>query len=207
MRPEEQVSVLTRRVKIAEDEARKLRDEKNKMLDAISEKDKTYGAFTREVQSLRVAAGTTALEGPGIVITIDDTRAPNSKNTDLNSAALLTHDVDLLMLVNELHAAEAEAIMVNDQRVIGSSAIRCAGPVIQVNSQPISAPFIFKVIGKPDVLNGAVNLPTGILEQLKAIGIHVKVEKRDKIQVPAIPVLPELKVGAPVPTVETTDKP
>ena len=77
-------------------------------------------------------AGMTALEGPGIILTIDDSGKIAKKDNDPN--LYLVHDEDILKVVNELRAAGAEAISINDQRLTANSEIRCAGPTISVNN-------------------------------------------------------------------------
>ncbi len=198
-RPEDQVRLLQLQVKELETENARLRNDNTKMLDDIANDRKSLSSFVKEMNSLRVRAGSTAVEGPGIVITIDDSKVAANTTLGGSDSALLTHDMDLLMLVNELRAADAEAIVINDQRVVQSSAVRCVGPVIHVNNRPVSAPFIVKAIGKPDVLMGAVNLPLGVLDQLRPLGIKVEVVKRDKIRLPAVPVLPPFNYGKVVP--------
>ena len=54
---------------------------------------------------------------------------------------------NMLRIVNELRAAGAEAISINDQRLIGTSEIRCSGPTITVNGKIFAPPFIIKAIG------------------------------------------------------------
>ncbi|HEX2948957.1 MAG TPA: DUF881 domain-containing protein [Armatimonadota bacterium] len=163
----------------------------------------TNGAITeqklkQQIDDLRVSAGITPVQGPGIFILIDDTGNIKNSPVDPNTNLRVVHDSDLLTLVNELHAAGAEAISVNDQRVVGSTAIRCAGPTIQVNGTAIAPPFRVSAIGNPATLYGAVNMPNGVFDWLRPLGIHVDVSKRDKMTVPAIKVLPQIQFGKPV---------
>lgn len=176
-------------------EHEKMRDE---MLKAVTGSAAMRDSFQDEINSLRIRVGSTPVVGPGIVITIDDTNVLKTNPIDVNANALLTHDVDLLMLVNELRIAGAEAIAINDQRIVGSSAIRCVGPVIQVNKSPVAAPFVIRAIGKQDDLAGAMNMPGGLLDTLRPLGIKVTVEKRAKLTVPAVLVLPSLSVGSAI---------
>ncbi len=74
------------------------------------------------------------------------------------SKLILIHDEDLLKLVNELKAAGAEAITVNEQRVVASTEIRCAGPTISVNNNRISPPYVIQAIGDPAGLESALKM-------------------------------------------------
>ncbi len=172
--------------------------EYNRLVDKKVVDLKLRGELQTIINDLRVRAGTTPVEGPGIVITIDDSKQADAMNPDVNVNPLLAHDMDLLQIVNELRSAGAEAIAINDQRVAGSSAIRCVGPAIKVNDQAVSAPFVVRAVGKPDVLYGAVNMPYGIVDVMRKMDIRVEVSKRETILLPAVSVVPSLEVGHPI---------
>ncbi len=187
MRPEEVIRHLRKQNEEQQDTVSKL----NARIDALV-KGASTEAVQKEITELHIRTGVTPVQGPGIVITIDDTNQSSKNPGDVNPNALITHDVDLLMLLNELRVAGAEALGLNDQRVVNSTAVRCVGPVIYVNNTPISAPFTVRAIGKVDALYGAANLPYGVIDQLKPLGMRIEIEKRDNIQLPAITVLPPL---------------
>ncbi len=202
MRPDDKLRYVMMKNEELETETKKLQMEKDQIVNDIAKNVQNQKIIIDELNKLRIATGSTPVEGRGIVVTIDDTGLVKGNTPDLSEAPQLTHDVDLLLLINELRSAKAEALAINDQRVVASSAIRCVGPVINVNNQPVSPPFVVRAIGKPDVLAGAVNLPYGVLDQLKALNIHVTVAKRDKLRVPAITVLPTLDEGKVAPDAE-----
>lgn len=197
LRPDQQAVFYQRENEKLKEEIEHLRAERDKRVDNEVQGKAQQELLQKEINDLRIRAGSTPVVGPGIVITIDDTHTLKTNAADVNANALITHDVDLMMLVNELRSSGAEAIAINDQRIGVSTAIRCVGPVIQVNERPVSPPFVLKAIGKADTLYGAVNLPYGVLDQLKPLGIHVDVVKRDKLRVPALTVLTTLEVGKP----------
>jgi uncharacterized protein YlxW (UPF0749 family) len=182
MRPEEVIRHLRRQSDDQEETIKKLNARITELM------DNQQGGFQKELGELRIRAGVTPVQGPGIVITIDDKDQSSKNPGDVNPNALITHDVDLLMLLNELRVAGAEALGLNDQRVVNTTAVRCVGPALYVNNTPISAPFVVKAIGNVDTLYGAANLPYGVIDQLKPLGIHVDIEKRASIQLPSITV-------------------
>jgi uncharacterized protein YlxW (UPF0749 family) len=142
----------------------------------------------REMNNLRILAATVPIEGPGIEITIDDTQSGIKLpgDSEASASAVITHDFDLYMLVNELHASGAEAISINDERIGPNTAVRCVGPVVHVNHRPVAAPFSVKAVGHPDTLYGAVKLPNGAVDQLSRGGfIRVDVAKRDNLRMTA----------------------
>lgn len=132
---------------------------------------------SKNVNELEKLLGVTTLTGEGIEITIEDGKEEKSESrTDT-----IVHDSDILSVINELKSAGAEAIMVNDQRIVNSTAVRCVGPVIQINFKPVASPFVIKAIGNSKYLYSAINIKNGIADILKNAGINVKVEIKDNI--------------------------
>ena len=118
---------MVEKLKAAEKDKEKLQKEIDK-LHAESSTD----AMAREVKSLKAKAGETALEGPGIKVTVDDSKVVSKPGDNANLYVI--HDDDLLRLTNELRAAGAEALSVNKERLLDTSEIRCAGPTVSVNN-------------------------------------------------------------------------
>lgn len=145
------------------------------------------GSHSDEVQSniekLRYAAGLTAVKGQGVTVTIEDSRAPVKSGENAN--LYLIHDEDMLKVINELRAGGAEAISINDQRLVGTTEIRCVGPTVVVNRKSFAPPFVIRAIGNPNSLSGALTMRGGIGETLKYWGILMNVKKEDNLVVPA----------------------
>ena len=141
------------------------------------------GAAQKEMDELKARAGETALEGKGIILTVDDSK--QAAKAGENKNLYIIHDEDLLRVVNELRAAGAEAISLNGQRLIGSSEIRCVGPTVLVNERRLAAPFVIHAIGNPQTLESSLELRGGVLENFKFWGIKADVVKSDSVVVPA----------------------
>ena len=102
-------------------------------------------------------------------------------------------------MVNELRAAGAEAFAVNDQRIVATTAIRCVGPAIQVNSVPLTPPYKIRAIGDPATLSSALALPGGIAEQLKQTDANmIAVAKVPRVVLPAYKGSTEFRFCHPV---------
>ena len=99
--------------------------------------------------------------------------------------AYLVHAEDLLAVVNELHAAGAEAVSINGQRMVGRSAISCAGSIVMVNGVRVAAPFEIKAVGEADVLDSALRFPGGVVDNLSPWGIEISIRKETMVEVPA----------------------
>lgn len=136
-------------------------------------------SMKKQLDQLGVASGTTNVKGEGIIITLDD-GDNNNPNSDEDS---LVHDSYLLTVVNELEAAGAEAISINGQRIINGSAIRCVGPVIQVNYKKVAAPFEIKAIGNAQYLESAINIKNGIADILKRAGVKVDIRRESVVEI------------------------
>jgi uncharacterized protein YlxW (UPF0749 family) len=102
-------------------------------------------------EALRVVAASTAVVGPGIVVTVDD--APGAISQASQGAI---RDSDLQSLINGLWTAGAEAIAINGSRMGPGTAIRLAGEAITVNYRSLRAPYVVEVIGDPDTLPAAL---------------------------------------------------
>ena len=151
-----------------------------KELQALQAENLTSDA-TQERNELKFRAGLTAVEGSGVVVTIEDSKQPLKMGENQN--LYVVHDEDILKVINELRAAGAEAIAVNEQRLIGTSEIRCAGPTVIVNGKMFSTPFQVKAIGDPKLLRSALEFRGGVVDTLKYWGINVSIETRSNLQI------------------------
>ncbi|AEM79004.1 DUF881 domain-containing protein [Thermoanaerobacter wiegelii] len=147
--------------------------------DSASKNSVITHTLKNDVEKYKELAGLTDLQGPGVIVTINDSKQAVPPGQDPN--LFLVHDEDLLRVVNELRAAGAEAISLNDQRLIATSEIRCVGPTVNVNSVRFSAPYVIKAIGDPDTLEAALKLKGGVVDTLATWGIEVNIKKSDNI--------------------------
>ena len=123
--------------------------------------------------------GLTNVTGDGVVITVKDSQIKVATD-DISS--YLVHDGDLREIVSELSNAGAEAISINDQRIVSSTCIVCAGNVISINGQKVSSPFVIKAIGNQESLYGLTR-PGGYLQYMEEATIPVDIKKVNNIQI------------------------
>lgn len=129
--------------------------------------------------------GTTEVTGEGVIVKLNDNQKLTVNNYLGDPNDLIVHYSDVIRVINELKNAGAEAISVNEQRIIATSSIECDGNVIKVNGEKIGAPFEIKAIGFSEYLSGAVNRQGGYLMNLREYwGIEATVEKSDNITIP-----------------------
>ncbi len=138
-------------------------------------------AMRRELDSARALAGLSTLEGTGVSVKLSDSKQKAPENAD--TSAYIIHDSDLRSIVNELCTAGAEAVSINNERIISTSSIRCVGNTILVNNKRCAAPFIIKAIGDSDALESGLNMREGIIDVLKLYKIDVNVTKLSKVRI------------------------
>ncbi|MFC7216802.1 DUF881 domain-containing protein [Streptomyces polyrhachis] len=127
-------------------------------------------------RQLGILAGTAAAQGPGILLTVGDPAG--------------TVEADMLLnAIQELRAAGAEAIQVNGVRVVASSYVQGGtepGDGVSVDGRRLSAPYVFKAIGRPADLEPALRIPGGVVQTLEKEQATVRIEGGDKVVVDAL---------------------
>ena len=138
-----------------------------------------------EIKLDNILLGLTDVKGDGVILTLKDNNSVSLSNIGPldNIEYYLVHAGDLVEVVNDLRNAGAEAISINGQRIINSSAIYCAGNVIKVNGEKISSPIEIKAIGSPELLYGSITRPAGYIELLEQTGVIVNVKKSTNITI------------------------
>lgn len=142
-------------------------------------------SFNRELEEVRATAGLTSITGPGVIVTLADSElVPQGQDPE----ACLIHDFDILGVVNALFASGAEAVSVNDERIVPATAVRCAGNTILVNSRRLGNPYIVLAIGDAEALDEGIRQDDAIaplFDTYPAVyGLVVKVERTAELTVP-----------------------
>lgn len=135
-----------------------------------------------QLEKAELLAGLVEVEGSGVVVTLKDS---TQKNIIGDANAYIIHDSDLLMVINELCDAGAEALCLNNERLISTSEVRCAGSIVSVNNTRCAQPFVIKAIGDPVNLENALMMRDGVYDTLVAWGLEIDIKKLSKITVPA----------------------
>lgn len=163
-----------------DDRTQRLEDEKSRLekqrteLESSSDQAEEARKQTQEKeQQLGILAGTVAAEGPGITLTVGD--PSGAVESDM-----------LLDAIQELRAAGAEAIQVNGVRVVADSYFTGGGDDMRIDGTKVAAPYVFKVIGKPEDLEPALNIPGGVVQTLEKEQATATVERSAKIIVDAL---------------------
>lgn len=153
-----------------------IRDLELRRSELQSGSDKSKAALTEAEDRksvLGILAGTVPAKGPGILLRIAD---PQQK---VDAAVLLD-------TLQELRDAGAEAVQINDVRVVASTDFLDDQPgSVKIDGRLVTAPYLFKVIGDPDTLDPALRIPGGVFAVLDERGATPAVEARKQIVVDA----------------------
>lgn len=162
-------------------ETERIDSELQKEIEKATENNSELEYAKNEINEGNKIIGLTEVTGPGVVITVADSDIDT--NTVLNLNELLVHDKDILKIVNELKNAGAEAISINEQRVISTTSIICGGNIISINGERLGSPFEIKAIGSPEALANLVR-PGGCLNNLEERKVKATLKKSNNITVP-----------------------
>ncbi|MBV1817805.1 DUF881 domain-containing protein [Anaerosalibacter bizertensis] len=163
----------------------KSKKEELEKLEGIKKNDaeNIHDILVEGTETTKVASGFTDMEGPGIVIKMWDNQDTEIKGVEISDDVI--HDMDILMILNDLRIAGAEAISINGQRVMPMSEIKCGGPIVKINGKSLGTPFVIKAIGDPKLLNAAVNAPATHGYELKNFNkINIESNIEDNVFVP-----------------------
>ncbi|MEU9183590.1 DUF881 domain-containing protein [Streptomyces sp. NPDC048484] len=164
---------LDGRTQRLEEEKQGLEDQRTELENSSDQAEEARKQTVEKEKQLGILAGTVAAQGPGITLTIDDEKG--------------TVEADMLLdAVQELRAAGAEAIQVNGVRIVAGTYLTDVDGGVAVDGNKISSPYRFKVIGKPQDLEPALNIPGGVVQTLEKEQATVTVERSDKIVVDAV---------------------
>jgi uncharacterized protein YlxW (UPF0749 family) len=112
----------------------------------------------RRSAELAVDAGVDPVHGPGLTVTLDDAqRDANGRfPRDASPDDLVVHEQDIQAVLNALWSAGAEAIQMQDQRIIATSAPRCVGNTLLLNGRTYSPPYTITAIGDAAAMQAAL---------------------------------------------------
>jgi uncharacterized protein YlxW (UPF0749 family) len=140
----------------------------------------------RRADTLAILAGTVAAQGRGVLVVIDDP----------------AHEVRaevLLDAVQELRDAGAEALMVNDVRVVASSYLLDAADGIAIDGTPVRQPYTIAAIGEPQTLDEALFIPGGVVDSVKDRGAAIRVERSPNVVIAALRLVSTPRYARPAP--------
>lgn len=175
-RQEDLVRILTEvdnRTQRLEDEKRGLETQRSELQSSSDQAAEALKQTRQKEQQLGILAGTVAAQGPGITLTITDPHGGVAADS-------------LLDTLQELRAAGAEAIQINDVRVVADTYFTDGTNGVLIDGRQVSQPYVFKVIGNPQDLEPALNIPGGVVQTLEKEQATADVVRSQKIVVDAL---------------------
>jgi uncharacterized protein YlxW (UPF0749 family) len=164
---------LDDRTKRLEDEKQSLENQRTELENSSDQAEEARKQTRQKARQLGVLAGTVGAEGPGIELTVTD--PGTSVEADM-----------LLDAVQELRAAGAEAIEINNVRVVASTYFTESSGDIRVDGKKIRPPYRFQVIGKSQDLEPALNIPGGVVQTLRKEQADATVTASKRVVVDAL---------------------
>ena len=153
----------------------KLQDTKNKIVEyeqKVNSKEETSELLDEELEQTNLLVGKTNVTGEGVIITLSD----NDEKSIVAS--------DLRTLVNELKLAGAEAISINDKRILNMTEIVDVNGRILINEDATVSPFVVKAIGDQKYLSSALSLKnSGFVDSNTILGKTVEMREEKNISI------------------------
>lgn len=172
---------LTKIKEQLEQENDKVLEDLKKYENAATSKDDLAKDMKNQLDDTRLLLGMTDVEGPGVTLYI----TPKSAIFNNNARQYLNYR-EIVYLINELYFAGAEAISVNENRIVSQSVIKASNNNEQliVNDDKISpkSRIVIKAIGDKSRLEENLNFPQ-VLEFEGLVNYDIKIEKSDNVKI------------------------
>jgi len=142
-----------------------------------------------QVDALAPAAGLVPVVGPGLRVSMSDAPRDSDGNypTGVDPDDLVIHQQDVQAAVNALWAGGAEAMMIMDQRVLTTSAVRCIGNTLLLQGRTYSPPFVVTAIGDATSMAAALDVEPGVqllLQYVVRYQLGYEVKAQDSVELP-----------------------
>jgi uncharacterized protein YlxW (UPF0749 family) len=142
------VRAQDRAVSVRAAAVQRLQGEVNALTAQAAPGNDTVARLGAEAGKLAPIVGSQAVTGPGLSVTLNDSKRTAASLPEGRTADdLVVHQQDVQNVVNAMWAGGAEAMMLQDQRVISSSAVRCVGNTLILQGRVYSPPYVIRAIG------------------------------------------------------------
>ena len=155
-------------------------EELEKVRKRVASNDEELTNIENTIKKYNVLVGNTDVTGPGVIITLTD---GDPEFNTLKPSEVLIHAENVIAVINELKNAGAEAISVNGERIVNSTAIPCDGNVIMINGTKKTSPIQIMAIGPVEVMS-TLNRAGGTLEEFMRQGKKIDFKRSQNIEIP-----------------------
>lgn len=194
----------TRRGEVRAQEVSRLQNEVDQLTQVQGQTNEIVDGIIEQADRFAQEAGTTPVTGPGLSVSLTDSPLRGDQipgGSDITNDDLVVHQQDVQGVVNALWRGGAEAMMIMDQRVITTSAVRCVGNTLILQGRVYSPPFIITAIGDQQRLQRALDNDRSVQiykEYVEAAGLGYAVELQDRIEAPAYAGSARLQYASPL---------
>jgi uncharacterized protein YlxW (UPF0749 family) len=144
--------------------------------------------ISADADELAPVVGLGPVEGAALRVTLDDAgytldTLPEGYTVD----DVVVHQQDVQGVVNALWAGGAEAMMIQDQRVVSTSAVRCVGNTLYLQGRVYSPPYVITAIGDLDAMSTSLaedDIVSNYRAWSAALGLGYLVESLDTVRMP-----------------------
>jgi uncharacterized protein YlxW (UPF0749 family) len=159
---------------------------------------RAQGAPDREqgLSKAEQAAGLVAVRGAGLRVSLNDSLLSQAPSGNIND--LVVHSQDVQGVVNALWRSGAEALSINGQRLVGTSAVLCVGNTLLLNGTVHSPPYVVSAIGAARDRFEADPLVRRLRSDAESFGLRISVERQDALTIPAFTGATSLRFARPV---------
>ncbi|NFH89205.1 DUF881 domain-containing protein [Clostridium botulinum] len=173
---------LYKEIGILKENNNEIKDKINDYMKEDEKNDKILEDMKAQILDYELFVGSSQVEGPGIVLKINDASINLEQDSQFEVADKIFHDNDMALVLNELRKAGAEAISVNNHRVIPWTGVICNWAFIGFDDNTMeSAPFSIYAIGDPEKLKTALLEDGSHVKELIIRNLYVEIEEKDKI--------------------------
>lgn len=142
------------------------------------------GKMEEELAYNKVVLGLEPVIGDGIKITIDDSPEVRKIGVKYNNS-MIVHNTDVVKVINDLRTAGAEAISINNQRIVYDSYIICSGATIEIDGIKLINPFYITAVGNQEVLENFIDNQENHIKTLISRMCYVDIELVYDEKIPA----------------------
>jgi uncharacterized protein YlxW (UPF0749 family) len=198
-----------------------LQREYRERIDAEAGGNTAVRSLRADAARIEPAAGLRAVSGPALTVSLTDAPRASRKPEGVKPDDLVVHQQDVQAVVNALWAGGAEAMMVMDQRIVSTSAVRCVGNTLILQGRVYSPPYRITAVGDPAALRAALAASPQVQiyqEYVRAFGLGYEVQDRGVMSLPAytgplelryatVPASSAVRTGARQPAAATASSP
>jgi uncharacterized protein YlxW (UPF0749 family) len=177
LRQDELVKLLadySNRQEVLSEQKASLEEKLSELREKENEEKSAAELLQKEIDDQEILAGIKPAYGQGIQVDIKETAAHIS-------------GIDLFSLLEELRNSGAEAIQVNDIRIIATSHFEVQGDSILLDSQGIESPYTVLAIGNSDNLEKGLEIKGGFVDTIRENYLaEISIEQKERVEINSV---------------------